>query len=140
MINVVCAIIEKGEKILVAKRPTTKSMGGKWELPGGKIEPGEDPRAAIVREIREELGCEVAVRAQLTPHEHEYPSFAIRLIPLLCYVIDDEPRPLEHDAIIWAEREELQRLDWAEADIPIVASYLASILGTSETSTPKEDS
>ncbi|MEZ5552364.1 MAG: (deoxy)nucleoside triphosphate pyrophosphohydrolase [Pseudomonadales bacterium] len=132
MINVVCAIIERDGKILVAKRPSDKSMGGKWELPGGKIEPGEDPQAAIAREIREELGCGLAVLAELAPHEHQYADFAIRLIPLLCRTTDGDPKPLEHEEILWAGREELMRLDWAEADIPVVMAYLDSIPGISE--------
>jgi 8-oxo-dGTP diphosphatase len=118
----------------------SKPMGGKWELPGGKIEPGEEPKVAIVREILEELGCRIAVRAELAPHEHQYPDFAIRLIPFLCQTIDADPCPLEHDEIIWADREELLSLDWAEADIPMVTSYLEAIPGTSETSTPTEGS
>jgi len=136
MINVVCAIIERDEKILVAKRPTSKSMGGKWELPGGKIEPGEDAAAAILREIREELGCKIAVNAELTPHEHQYPDFSVRLIPLLCQATEGEPQPLEHEEIRWANREELMDLDWAEADIPVVTAYLASIPGTAAASIP----
>lgn len=140
MISVVCAIIERDEKILVARRPVAKFMGGKWELPGGKMEPGEQPQDAIVREIREELGCRIAIRAELAPYEHQYPDFAIRLIPLLCSAIDGEPRPLEHEEIIWAERGELMALDWADADIPIVAAYIATFPGASETSTPTEGS
>ena len=130
MINVVCAIIERSGKTLVAKRPAFKSMGGKWELPGGKIEPGEDPREAIIREIREELGCQVVVRTELAPHEHQYPDFAIRLIPFICTLVEGDPRPLEHEEIIWADRGKLMSLDWADADIPIVNSYLTSIPGT----------
>lgn len=119
-IRVVGAAIIDGDKILVAQRPVSdrayKSL--KWEFPGGKIEPGESAREAIVREISEELGCAVEVDALLPEIEHEYPDFILRMTICICRLAAMSPKPLclEHNSIRWYDADALPGLDWADAD------------------------
>ena len=123
------AIIDSG-KILVAQRSISdkdyKSL--KWEFPGGKIEAGETEEAAIRREIREELDCEIVVDMLLPEIEHEYPDFILRMVICICHLVSPTtPKCLEHNAIRWMTLDRLSELDWAAADAqiyPIVANYL----------------
>ena len=88
---VVCAIIEKDGLFLIAQRPYGKSLGGKWEFPGGKIEINESEQEALRREIREELGVDRDIGIRLTPSTHDYPDFTVHLIPYLCRIISGDP-------------------------------------------------
>jgi 8-oxo-dGTP diphosphatase len=126
IIPVVCALIEADGRVLLARRPEHKHLGGKWEFPGGKIEPGESPEAALVRECAEELGCRVEVGAALPAVEHVYPERTIRLQPYVCRLAPGSPAPAatEHSALAWVEPERLAEYDLPAADAPIVASYL----------------
>jgi 8-oxo-dGTP diphosphatase len=82
---VVCALIEDGAgRVLLAQRPAHKHLGFKWEFPGGKVEAGEPPAAALARELREELGCEVTALAALPCSRHDYGSVTIEMIPFVC--------------------------------------------------------
>lgn len=125
-IPVVCALIERDGRVLIAQRAEGRHLGLKWELPGGKVEPGEEPAAALIREIREELGCEILAGRRLRSHVHRYDRVEIDLIPFLCELQADseEPHPHEHDAIEWAEAEALLNYDLAPADVPVVESFL----------------
>lgn len=122
MINVVCAVVqnELGE-VLACQRPEGKSLAGKWEFPGGKIEPNETPRAALQREIIEELDCVVEVGKALAEVEHHYPDFSIHLMPFLCHVTSGIPMALEHAQLRWVSLTDCSSLtlDWAEADVPV---------------------
>lgn len=125
MIEVVAGLIEDGGgRVLVCRRPMGKHLGGKWEFPGGKVEDGESEETALVRELEEELGIEVVVSGRLTPVVWDYGRGAIRLIPLRCRIESGEPHPHEHDAIEWTARDELEALEWAAADVPVVKEYL----------------
>lgn len=123
------AIIKCG-KILVARRPYSdkayKSM--KWEFPGGKIERGETETEAIIREIHEELGCEIEVDRLLPEIEHEYPDFILRMTVCICHLLPhSSPQCLEHNSIIWASPDTLSGLDWAAADArvyPLVQKWI----------------
>jgi len=84
MIEVCCAIIVEGDKILATRRSHGMHLAGFWEFPGGKIEPGETAEACIIREIREELNIEIKVENRLLPVEHHYPEKSIRLMPFMC--------------------------------------------------------
>ncbi len=113
--------------MLLARRPPDKLLPLKWEFPGGKVEPGEDPAAAIVREIREELGCEVRVVRALPHFDHDYVRVVIEMIPYVCALVDgtSEPHPHEHTEIAWVEPERLLEYDLAAADVPVVQDYRA---------------
>jgi 8-oxo-dGTP diphosphatase len=128
-IPVVCAVIEDGAgRLLVAQRPAHKHLGLKWEFAGGKVEPGEAPEAALVREIKEEFGCDIILLRALPRFTHDYETVVIEMIPFVCAVTATSlpPQAHEHVAICWVTREELQSMDLAPADWPVVASYQRS--------------
>ena len=124
-IPVVCALIERAGRLLLAQRPAHKHLPLKWEFPGGKVEPGEDPAAAIVREIREELGCEISPTCPLPVFLHAYDAVVIEMIPFVCALApgSPEPHPHEHRGIAWVKPEALREYDLAAADLPVVAAY-----------------
>jgi 8-oxo-dGTP diphosphatase len=117
-------LIEKDERVLVAQRSKTQSLPLKWEFPGGKIEPGESEAEALVREIREELGVDIAVVKAMTSVSYSYPEFSITLRPLLCRLTSGKAVPHEHAALSWCSADELRELDWAPADRPVMEEYL----------------
>jgi 8-oxo-dGTP diphosphatase len=124
-VPVVCALIERPGVLLLAQRPTGKHLPLKWEFPGGKVEPGEEPAAAIVREIHEELGCTVAITRALPRFPFDYGAVVIEMIPYICTLAagSPEPHPHEHVALAWVPLGELRRYDLAPADVPVIASY-----------------
>lgn len=127
MIDVVCGLIEDEQgRVLACLRPEGKHLGGKWEFPGGKVEPGESPELALVRELREELAIETAILAALTPVVWDYGRGSIRLIPFRCRIVSGVPDPLEHAAIRWVDAAGLGNLDWADADGPILSEWLSA--------------
>jgi 8-oxo-dGTP diphosphatase len=121
---VVAAVLERAGRVLVAQRPPHKHLALKWEFPGGKVEPREQPEAALVREIQEELGCAIVVGRALPRFTHAYATVTIELIPFICRLASDspDPHPHEHVAVRWATLAELRTLDLAAADWPIVAA------------------
>ncbi|MBX7208643.1 MAG: (deoxy)nucleoside triphosphate pyrophosphohydrolase [Verrucomicrobiaceae bacterium] len=130
-VPVVCALIIRDERVLIAQRPAGKHLALKWEFPGGKIEPGENPADALKREIREELGCEIEISGSLPSSLHRYERGEIELIPFLCTLgpHSAEPHPHEHAAVRWVRAAGLRDHDLAEADIPIALAlefHLAS--------------
>ena len=117
-LDVCCALIElpaaRGPLLLGAKKKTGQSNGLLYEFPGGKVEPGENARHAVIREIREELGCTVFPVRMLTPVRHREPERIIRLIPFLCRLeLCALPRPLEHENLGFFSRRTLEELPWA---------------------------
>jgi len=117
--TVVAAAIVRDGRVLACRRTAPPEAAGRWELPGGKVEPGETPEAALVREIGEELGCLVEVGEWLDAvvpinDTHE-------LHTALCRVTAGEVRPREHDQLRWLAPEELDEVDWLEPDRPFVA-------------------
>ena len=121
---VVCAIIEDDAgRVLVAQRPPHKHLGLKWEFPGGKVEAGESPEAALTREIKEELGCDIHVLRPLARFFHDYGSVQIEMLPFRCALdsVSTAPRCQEHMAIRWATLAELGSIDFAPADLPVIA-------------------
>jgi 8-oxo-dGTP diphosphatase len=127
MIDVVCAVIENPEDgcVLACRRPQGKHLAGLWEFPGGKVDAGESPEAALVREIREELGVAVTVGRALEPVLWSYEKGAIRLMPYLCFITDGSPQAIEHEELRWCAPDEVGALDWAEADVPILVQLAA---------------
>lgn len=121
-IHVVCAVLrDDSGRHLATRRPPGKALGGLWEFPGGKVEPGEDPAAALRREIAEELGLDIAVGPALPAVLHRYAFGTIALHPFLCRPTGGSLVLHEHSAAIWLPRTALWSLDWAPADIPVLA-------------------
>jgi 8-oxo-dGTP diphosphatase len=127
-----CALVDGGGRVLVAERPAGKAMAGLWEFPGGKIEAGERPEESLVRELREELGIEVAAAAlaPLTFASHAYPDFHLLMPLFLCRQWAGEPKPLEHAALRWVDAAELARLPMPDADLPLIAPLTAKLAKT----------
>lgn len=121
-LDVVCAIIRRGGRVLLAKRPAEKRLGGHWEFPGGKVEPGERAEAALVREIHEELRCRIRVTRALPVFNHAYDWGVIALAPFLCEIEpgSDDPHPHEHEELTWVSLPEMATLRLAPADVPVV--------------------
>lgn len=128
-IKVACGVIEDRGKVLVAQRSETMSMPLKWEFPGGKLHEGESAEDCLVRELYEELGVIAVVGRQLPPVFHRYVDFDIELLPFVCTLKEGEISLTEHRAIAWVAPCKLGELDWPEADIPVIASYLESLKG-----------
>jgi len=100
------------------------SLPLKWEFPGGKIDPGESPEECLRRELLEELALDVKVGENLPQSTHTYLTFTVTLHPYICTIEAGEIVLHEHAAISWLPPEELYTLDWAEADLPVIESYL----------------
>lgn len=123
-INVACAIVERDGLTLAAQRSASMSLPLKWEFPGGKIEPGESPEECLLRELVEEMGITISVGKSLPKHTHQYPTFTVTLYPYICRIESGEIILYEHSAITWLPKDQLESLDWAEADLPIIEKYL----------------
>ena len=116
IIDVSAALVFRAGKLLITQRPAAAHLGGLWEFPGGKVEPGETFEVALVRELREELGIEVAVGELLETIEHDYPEKRVRLKFFRCRWEAHEPQPLGCPAFAWITREELSRYEFPAAD------------------------
>ena len=121
MIPVVAAVIVREDEVLVTRRPRGGHMAGKWEFPGGKIEKGETPQAALRREILEELGCRVSVGRRLCRVNYRYPSKSVRLDFFRCRILAGEPRGVEGQRVRWVKRADLRKLDFPPADRGILS-------------------
>ncbi|SDW47910.1 8-oxo-dGTP diphosphatase [Alicyclobacillus hesperidum] len=120
-VSVVAAVIKNEEhEILCALRSESMSLPGFWEFPGGKIRCEETPQEALVREIREELGCDIEVGGFITQASHEYPNALIILSTYYASIMKGEPVAKEHEQIVWMPLHKLKSLAWAPADIPTV--------------------
>lgn len=119
-IDVVAAIIVKDGKILATQRGYG-NYAGAWEFPGGKIEPGEEPEAALEREIREELDASVEVGDLLITVDYEYPEFFMTMRCHAC-TLSGDMRLLEHSDARWLSRDALDSVDWLPSDIEVVAA------------------
>ena len=122
-IQVVGAAIVRHGRVLMALRSATMSSPGLWEFPGGKVEPGESPAAALRREIMEELGASVRVGEEVLPlNGAAEEAGAIRLRVFRCELVEGTPRPREHAELRWVHPRELPALDLAAADIPFAVA------------------
>ncbi len=113
------ALIVSGGRLLITQRREGDFLAGKWEFPGGKVEPGETPEEALRREIREELELEVEVGPLFQLVRHDYGHLQIRMLIYWCRVNGGEPRPKGCRAYRWVQKEELLLCDFAGADRPV---------------------
>ena len=118
-IVVSAAVVERRSRYLVTRRLLGTHLEGCWEFPGGKCEPGETHAGCLVREIREELGCEVVVGEELLSMAHEYPERTVELHFFRCEVAGD-PRPLLGQEIRWIPRQDLTTLEFPPADAELI--------------------
>lgn len=122
VIKVVGAIIEnESNEILCALRSLKMTLPNLWEFPGGKVNENEKISDAIIREIKEELNCDIEFINIFNKHSHEYENFIVNLITVKCKIINGKPISNEHAKLIWLNKENLFSLKWAPADIPAVA-------------------
>lgn len=122
---VVCAaLVDDGGRVLLAQRPAGKPMAGLWEFPGGKLQPGETPEAALVRELKEELGIEVApsAAAPLAFASHAYANFHVLLLLYLCRRWHGDVAARESQGLAWVEPNRIPSYPMPEADRPLVAT------------------
>ncbi|QDH78402.1 (deoxy)nucleoside triphosphate pyrophosphohydrolase [Echinicola soli] len=124
MITVSCALIQKGKYILAVQRSETMKMPLKWEFPGGKVELHETAEDCLVREIEEELHLMIELKKRLKAVIYPYDNFTINLIPFTAKIKSGKLKLTEHKTYKWLLKEDLLRLDWADADIPIVKDFL----------------
>ena len=120
------AIINDNGEVLCAQRGYG-SLKGKWEFPGGKIEQGESDAEALAREIKEELGINVSVKEMIDENYHEYETFNVNLKVYKCSYVSGEINDGEHQSLKWVDSKKLNELDWADADKPIVDTYIESL-------------
>ena len=118
-IEVVAAIITHNNQIFATQRGYGEFKDG-WEFPGGKMEPGETPQQALVREIREELDTEIEVGSLVETVEYDYPNFHLIMHCFLCTIRSGDLVLKEHEAAKWLAKEELYSVDWLPADVKVV--------------------
>src|SRR5690625_4788049 len=120
-IRVVGAVIEDDdENILCAQRPEGKNLALKWEFPGGKIEKDETPADALKRELVEEMALTISIGQKITSTTYEYDFGIVELTTYYSKILAGEIQLLEHVQMKWVKPEEIEKLDWAPADIPAI--------------------
>ena len=119
---VACALVDVDMRVLLAQRPEGKAMAGLWEFPGGKIDPGETPEAALIRELREELDIETksACLAPLTFASHAYDDFHLLMPLFICRRWWGTPRAREGQNLKWVRAKDLRDYPMPEADLPLL--------------------
>lgn len=119
-VHAVVGILRREGKVLVARRPEGKPYSGYWEFPGGKIESGEAGKAALIRELKEELGIDVINAEPWFEHSHAYPDKMVYLHMWLVDSFDGEPESLENQTLLWATLDEVLDLRLLEGNWPII--------------------
>jgi 8-oxo-dGTP diphosphatase len=116
------ALIDADGRVLLAQRPPGKSMAGLWEFPGGKVEPGETPETALIRELQEELGIDThaACLAPLTFASHAYPDFHLLMPLFACRRWQGIPQPREGQRLAWVRSDGLAKYPMPPADLPLI--------------------
>jgi 8-oxo-dGTP diphosphatase len=117
------ALVDIDGRILLAQRPAHKKMGGLWEFPGGKIEAGESPEAALIRELQEELDINTSESclAPLSFASHAYDDFHLLMMLFVCRRWHGQPRPVESGALKWVRPNQLRDYPMPPADIPLIS-------------------
>lgn len=121
MVDVVAALIWQGDKFMICQRPAHKTRGLLWEFVGGKTEPGESMKTALIRECQEELGIKVDVGDIFTQVTHEYPDILIRLTLFHCTIREGEPKLQEHNDLLWITPAQIPDYPFCPADKDILA-------------------
>lgn len=126
LIVVACALVDPDSRILIAQRPEGKSLAGLWEFPGGKVDEGEAPEAALIRELREELGVETreACLAPLTFASHAYADFHLLMPLYVCRRWQGVPQSHEGQALKWVRAKALRDYPMPPADLPLIAPLI----------------
>lgn len=126
---VVAAVVIENGKVLVTKRPAHSHLGGMWEFPGGKVEPGEDPRRGLERELAEELGIEAVAGQVLEVTFHPYAERNVLLLFFAASIVTTSPRPqcLEVAGLEWCDADGLDRLDFPPGDAAILSVVKAML-------------
>jgi len=125
-IEVVAAVIKSGSRIFATQRGYGEFKDG-WEFPGGKVEPGEAPEEALVREIREELGAEIDVGELIDTIEYDYPNFHLSMKCYWAMLVSGTLELKEHEAAKWLTKENLYTVDWLPADITLIEKIQKAI-------------
>jgi len=122
LLVVAVALVDADGRVLIAQRPEGKAMAGLWEFPGGKLEPGERPEDALIRELKEELGIAVkaACLAPLTFASYAYPDFHLLMPLFICRRWEGTPRGIENQAIRWVKPQDLRNYPMPPADEPLI--------------------
>ncbi|MFE7269436.1 (deoxy)nucleoside triphosphate pyrophosphohydrolase [Streptomyces sp. NPDC057623] len=127
---VVGAALLDGDRLLAARRSAPEELAGRWELPGGKVEPGEVPEAALVRELREELGVDAEVIERVPGVWPLRSPYVLHVWTARLLAGSGEPEPLQdHDALRWLEAGELWDVDWLDQDVPAVREVAVRLGG-----------
>ena len=124
LLVVACALVDADRRVMIAQRPEGKAMGGLWEFPGGKVEPGETPEAALIRELHEELGIatQTACLAPVSFASHSYEKFHLLMPLYVCRKWQGRPEPREHSALKWVRPQSLRDYAMPPADEPLIAA------------------
>jgi 8-oxo-dGTP diphosphatase len=123
--TVVAGVIERGDRILIAQRRADGAHPLKWEFPGGKVEGGESPEAALTRELQEELAIQAAVHDEITRYEFRYPGAAAPILLIFYRVLEftGEPINLNFERIEWAPKSRLKDFDFLEGDADFLTLF-----------------
>jgi 8-oxo-dGTP diphosphatase len=120
-IDVVAGVIRREDgRLLITQRLADDTLGGYWECPGGKVDPGEDLKTALRRELTEELGIDTEIGAQIHDIVHAYPDRDVRLFFFEAKILSGEPRKLEVADLRWVTLDELMNYQFPEADLPLL--------------------
>ncbi|MEL6509578.1 MAG: 8-oxo-dGTP diphosphatase MutT [Pseudomonadota bacterium] len=116
------ALVDTDGRVLLAQRPEGKSMAGLWEFPGGKVEAGETPEHALIRELEEEIGINTweSCLAPLTFASHSYDNFHLLMPLFACRKWEGTPQPKENQSLKWVKPQDLRTYPMPEADIPLI--------------------
>ena len=130
LLVVACALVDADGRVLIAQRPEGKSLAGLWEFPGGKVEAGESPEVALIRELFEELGVttQEACLAPLTFASHAYDDFHLLMPLFVCRRFEGMPQSREGQALKWVRAKALRDYAMPPADAPLIA-HLIDLLG-----------
>lgn len=125
MTEVVAALIWDGDKFMICQRPAHKARGLLWEFVGGKVEPGETPQQALIRECQEELNVTVSVGEVFMEVVHTYPDLTVRLTLFHATIAEGSPELLEHNDLQWITPAQIPEFDFCPADEEILARIVA---------------